>query len=240
MKCHVKIDAIECLPCYLKVSFYHENDDQREYPFSIIRLNIPGVRVGSAASRTKSFTYGVFWKNNRKRCRLFLAFQDKQSCSMHMKWLKRSIESLEFYRKGSSLSLFLFSHDLHFIFLFLVFLFTLKSFGNDTIVKNSSNACFDFKCVHYDFVDILENHRISRTILSAVQTAEEDFESQLNNSRSSTLNDTQTERDMNDILGPLPEIPTSNADYCNRLSTRRSSGGSGIYEEILDPVESSM
>lgn len=138
------------------------------------------------------------------------------------------------------LSLFLFSHDLHFIFLFLVFLFTLKSFGNDTIVKNSSNACFDFKCVHYDFVDILENHRISRTILSAVQTVEEDFESQLNNSRSSTLNDTQTERDMNDILGPLPEIPTSNADYCNRLSTRRSSGGSGIYEEILDPVESSM
>lgn len=103
MKCHVKIDAIECLPCYLKVSFYHEDDVQREYPFSIIRLNIPGVRVGSAASRTKSFTYGIFWKNNRKRCRLFLAFQDKQSCSMHMKWLKRSIDSLEFYRKGLSL-----------------------------------------------------------------------------------------------------------------------------------------
>lgn len=100
MKCHVKIDAIECFPCYLKVSFYHEDDANREYPFSIIRLNIPGVRVGSAASRTKSFAYGIFWKNNRKRCRLFLAFQDKQSCSTHMKWLKRSIDSLEFYRKG--------------------------------------------------------------------------------------------------------------------------------------------
>lgn len=100
MKCLVKIDAIECLPCYLKVSFYHEDDVHREYPFSIIRLNIPGVRIGSAASRTKSFTYGIFWKNNRKRCRMFLAFKDKQSCSMHMKWLKRSIDSLEFYRKG--------------------------------------------------------------------------------------------------------------------------------------------
>lgn len=102
MKCHVKIDAIECFPCYLKVSFYHEDDANREYPFSIIRLNIPGVRVGSAASRTKSFAYGIFWKNNRKRCRLFLAFEDKQSCTAHMKWLKRAIDSLEFYRKGIS------------------------------------------------------------------------------------------------------------------------------------------
>lgn len=123
MKCHVKIDAIECLPCYLKVSFYHENDDQREYPFSIIRLNIPGVRVGSAASRTKSFTYGVFWKNNRKRCRLFLAFQDKQSCSMHMKWLKRSIESLEFYRKGSSLSLSFFARFAFYFSLLSIFVY---------------------------------------------------------------------------------------------------------------------
>lgn len=105
MKCHVKIDAIECFPCYLKVSFYHEDDANREYPFSIIRLNIPGVRVGSAASRTKSFAYGIFWKNNRKRCRLFLAFDDKQSCTTHMKWLKRSIDSLEFYRKGMCLSM---------------------------------------------------------------------------------------------------------------------------------------
>lgn len=100
MKCLVKIEAIECFPCYLKIAFYHEDDVPREYPISIIRLNIPGVRVGSAASRTKSFAYGVFWKNNRKRCRLFLAFQDKQSCSMHMKWLKQSIDSLEQYRKG--------------------------------------------------------------------------------------------------------------------------------------------
>lgn len=133
MKCIVKIDGIECLPCYLKVSFYHENDDQREYPFSIIRLNIPGVRVGSAASRTKSYTYGIFWKNNRKRCRLFLAFQDKQSCSSHMKWLKRCIDSLEFYRKGLSLIFVFAQFALFFLLLFTSFfcfehsfLFTLK------------------------------------------------------------------------------------------------------------------
>lgn len=100
MKCYVKIEAIECFPCYLKISFYHEDDLHREYPFSVIRLNIPGVSVGSAASRTKSYTYGVLWKSNRKRCRLFMAFPDKQTLSMHMEWLKRSIDSLEQYRKG--------------------------------------------------------------------------------------------------------------------------------------------
>lgn len=100
------------------------------------------------------------------------------------------------------------------------------------------NVCFRFSIVflYFDFVDILENHRISRTILNATRTAEEEMDAQLDISKSS-LNDTQTERDMNDILGPLPEIPTSNGEYCNRLSTRRSSGYSGIYEEILDPVE---
>lgn len=121
MKCLVKIEAIECFPCYLKVAFYHEDDVAREYPISIIRLNIPGVRVGSAASRTKSFTYGVFWKNNRKRCRLFLAFQDKQSCSLHMKWLKQSIDSLEHYRKGMfcllDINFFFFSSSLSFCFI---------------------------------------------------------------------------------------------------------------------------
>lgn len=100
MKCLVKIEAIECFPCYLKIAFYHEDDVSREYPISTIRINIPGVRIGSAASRTKAYTYGVFWKSNRKRCRLFLAFDDKPSCATHMKWLKQSIDSLEHYRKG--------------------------------------------------------------------------------------------------------------------------------------------
>lgn len=85
----------------------------------------------------------------------------------------------------------------------------------------------------------MENHRISRTILSGGQVPDEELETQLNSSKVN-LNDTQTERDLNDILGPLPDIPISNGDCSNRLSNRRSSGCSGIYEEILDPRESNV
>lgn len=70
-------------------------------------------------------------------------------------------------------------------------------------------------------------------------TNADDDESPLDISKNS-LNDTQTERDMNDILGPLPDIPITNGECCNRLSTRRSSGCSGIYEEILDPADSNL
>lgn len=87
--------------------------------------------------------------------------------------------------------------------------------------------------------DILENHRVSRSIVvNSEKNADED-ESPLDISKSS-LNDTLTERDMNDILGPLPEIPIANGECCNRLSTRRSSGCSGIYEEILDPADGNL
>lgn len=81
----------------------------------------------------------------------------------------------------------------------------------------------------YDFAEIFENHRISRVI----QAGEED---ELNVTKNN-LNDTQSERDLNDIFGPLPDIPISIADCSNRLSLRRSSGCSGIYEEILDPSD---
>lgn len=87
-------------------------------------------------------------------------------------------------------------------------------------------------------IDILENHRVSRSAVNIGKSADED-ESPLDISKNS-LNDTLTERDMNDILGPLPEIPATNGDCCNRLSTRRSSGCSGIYEEIMDPADASL
>lgn len=87
-----------------------------------------------------------------------------------------------------------------------------------------------------EFAEILENHRISRTIINAVTTGHED-DSLLDTSKCS-LNDTQTERDMNDILGPLPDIPVSCDN--SRLSLRRSSGCSGIYEEILDPTDANV
>lgn len=93
--------------------------------------------------------------------------------------------------------------------------------------------------IYQNKTDILENHRVSRSIvMNADKNADED-ESPLDISKSS-LNDTQTIRDMNDILGPLPDIPITNGDGCNRLSTRRSSGCSGIYEEILDPSDGNL
>lgn len=76
-----------------------------------------------------------------------------------------------------------------------------------------------------------ENPRINRSLINVVKFNDED-ESQLDVSKGS-LNDTLTDRDMNDILGPLPDIPVSH-DMSSRLSVRRSSGCSGIYEEILD------
>lgn len=43
------------------------------------------------------------------------------------------------------------------------------------------------------------------------------------------FNDTQVIRDINDKLGPLPEVPDSSVNW-----SRRISGFSGIYEEIAD------
>lgn len=41
-------------------------------------------------------------------------------------------------------------------------------------------------------------------------------------------------RDMNDILGPLPNVPV-NTQESDKSWSRRMSGMSGIYEEIVDP-----
>lgn len=45
----------------------------------------------------------------------------------------------------------------------------------------------------------------------------------------SGFNETENIRDLNDILGPLPDVPDSNVNW-----SRRVSGVSGIYEEIMD------
>lgn len=86
-------------------------------------------------------------------------------------------------------------------------------------------------------LDILENHRISRSLVNetSLQFTEEDM---LDTSKI-YFSDTLNERALNDILGPLPEIPINSlADCSSRLSVRRTSGSSGIYEEILDPLDS--
>lgn len=48
------------------------------------------------------------------------------------------------------------------------------------------------------------------------------------------LNETSRVRDVNDILGPLPQIPSGFVD-CDKNWSRRVSGFSEIYEEIIDP-----
>lgn len=87
-------------------------------------------------------------------------------------------------------------------------------------------------------LDILENHRISRSLVNetSFQFAEENM---LLDTSKIDFSDTLNERALNDILGPLPEIPTNSlADCSSRLSVRRTSGSSGIYEEILEPLDS--
>lgn len=95
--------------------------------------------------------------------------------------------------------------------------------------------CFEINCIQTEFAEILENHRISRTLINPFTFDEDD--SLLDTSKGS-LNETHTERDLNDILGPLPDIPVGCDN--SRLSVRRSSGCSGIYEEILDPTDANV
>ena len=51
-------------------------------------------------SRTKNHSYGLFWKNNRKRCCAFFALDSQTNCERHMRWVKKSIRNLELYRQG--------------------------------------------------------------------------------------------------------------------------------------------
>ncbi|ETN60839.1 hypothetical protein AND_007518 [Anopheles darlingi] len=65
----------------------------------IVRINIPGLTVQMATSRTKQHSYGLFWKNNRKRCCAYFAFETQLMCERHLRWMKKSIRNLELYRQ---------------------------------------------------------------------------------------------------------------------------------------------
>lgn len=52
-----------------------------------------------AQSRTKEHTYGLFWKNNRNRCCLYLAFADAEQCARHHHWMQQSIRNLDLHRR---------------------------------------------------------------------------------------------------------------------------------------------
>lgn len=92
--------------------------------------------------------------------------------------------------------------------------------------------------------DILDNHRISRshaTQNKAKAPSAGACSSNSGNNHPEDVNNRSNEntdsvRDVQDVLGPLPALPISE-EFGGRWSLRRTSGYSGIYEEILDEPE---
>lgn len=84
--------------------------------------------------------------------------------------------------------------------------------------------------------EILENHRMSRSV---IENQTDDEKTTINGSSDGAKTMSKSRmaqnRDLQDVLGPLPAIPSPNLDNSSRWSIRRVSGYSGIYEEILDP-----
>lgn len=93
----VRVEAVKCFPCYMRISFFSSPSDQATD--LIVRINIPGLTVQSATSRTKQHSYGLFWKNNRKRCCAYFALETQLLCERHLCWMKKSIRNLELYRQ---------------------------------------------------------------------------------------------------------------------------------------------
>lgn len=102
-KCLVKIEAIKCVPCFLRLSFQSIGDGEEHHPtqpklFSV-SVNVPGVNISLATSRTKQHSYGLFWTQNRRDCFIYFALDTETACRRHMKWIKKSIKNLELYRQ---------------------------------------------------------------------------------------------------------------------------------------------
>lgn len=99
-KCQVKIEAIKCLPCFLRINFQSlPQDDKDESSQLSVSINVPGVTISLATSRTKQHSYGLFWTHNRRDCFIYFALDTEMSCRKHMKWIKKSIKNLELYRQ---------------------------------------------------------------------------------------------------------------------------------------------
>ncbi|XP_049284624.1 uncharacterized protein LOC125764432 [Anopheles funestus] len=93
----VRVEAVKCFPCYMRISFFTAPTDLTTD--LIVRINIPGLTVQMATSRTKQHSYGLFWKNNRKRCCAYFALETQLLCERHLRWMKKSIRNLELYRQ---------------------------------------------------------------------------------------------------------------------------------------------
>lgn len=167
----LRIEAIKCFPCYVKVTFIQMTPPHLPTVNNVVNINLPGLSVNLATSRTKQHTYGLFWKNNRNRCCIYLAFDGPDECARHYHWLQLCVRNLELYRR-----------------------------------------------------EILETRRVSRFERFSVDGSIASM-----GGASMRFNDTGAIPDLNEILGPLPAVPDSAANW-----SRRISGVSGIYEEILE------
>ncbi|KAH8413713.1 hypothetical protein KR222_004354 [Zaprionus bogoriensis] len=108
-KCLVKIEAIKCVPCFLRLSFQSVQSDEEpqqqqsqlhsQQKLLSVSVNVPGVSLSLATSRTKQHSYGLFWTQNRRDCFIYFALDTETACRRHMKWLKKSIKNLELYRQ---------------------------------------------------------------------------------------------------------------------------------------------
>lgn len=100
-KCQVKIEAIKCLPCFLRVNIESVPEDGGSWePAHLsVSINVPGVTISLATSRTKQHSYGLFWTHNRRDCFIYFALDTEVNLRKHMKWIKKSIKNLELYRQ---------------------------------------------------------------------------------------------------------------------------------------------
>ncbi|KAH8285099.1 hypothetical protein KR054_005241 [Drosophila jambulina] len=106
-RCQVKIEAIKCVPCFLRLTFQASEEPpvtpgshpSAKHPPLSISVNVPGVSLSLATSRTMQHSYGLFWTQNRRDCFIYFALETETSCRRHMKWMRKSIKNLELYRQ---------------------------------------------------------------------------------------------------------------------------------------------
>lgn len=106
-RCQVKIEAIKCVPCFLRLTFQGSvegtnttgSHPSAKHPPLSISVNVPGVSLSLATSRTMQHSYGLFWTQNRRECFIYFALETETSCRRHMKWMRKSIKNLELYRQ---------------------------------------------------------------------------------------------------------------------------------------------
>lgn len=44
-RCYVKIEAIKCFPCYMKITFHKRQNYETDQEGLVFRINIPGLEV---------------------------------------------------------------------------------------------------------------------------------------------------------------------------------------------------